>query len=608
MKLKLFTALLFISLTGCTQTVMHPPGNFKFTAVPQTIKTNLIAEWDFLPGYGQWAFNRAGGNFINTNLVGFSEQDFNGYGNFAPAISTAQSTITTQFANNRNSLPIAARLVTSSGAAHDVGTGYIPGIRYNFTLPAGTYTVSVDVKSNTGSSQSVRMESPINTVSGDITVTTSWNRISYTITSAGSSQAIEFLENGSGGTALDILFDGVKIEAGNSASAYTSPAFDFFFGMSALTESLDPIWLPGKGLSLLDQGANAYSSTGASVTNFTVYTVGKLTTNTSEQSYFLSEDYSANKFSVIWGDSIANGFTPSFKFSTHTITSKVADLADNKTHLITGTYDGTYMKFYVDTVLLDSYNLGSISPLDVRRLMLGAQSLVGNVSFNGEIYYASMYGSAHSQAQINGTFMVLQQQLGIRGITMTGVTKFVLFDGDSISDVLSNGLFPKLAMRSLPAASRTLGNDLAVIGSKVSDLVLRAGAVDSMYDSKRSKNILSIFIGANDLTGGSISAATFVASLKSYCLARKATGWKIVLCTLLPNVNSGFNTRRNAANTLIYADNSFYDALADFASDATMGVDAAASNATLYPDGVHPSATGHALIAPYVKTAILSLL
>lgn len=599
--------LLAFHLQGCSQTVMHPKDTYVFTGPPETVKTDLIAEWNLIPGYGQWAFNRVGGNSINNNVIGFSEQDFNGYANFNSPIGKPQSTITDNFANNRNGLPIAARLVTSSGAGHDIGTGFVPGLRYDFTLPAGTYTISVDVKSNTGSTQTIRMESPLNTFSSNLNVTTSWNRVSFTVTSTGIGQNYIFAENGSGGSALDILFDGVKIEAGGSASGYVTPNFDLFFGNSAITESIDPVWIAGKGISVTNQYASAYSSAGASTTNFTVYTVAKLNSNQVEQSWALSEDYTDNKFSIVWGDSLKGGITPQFYFNNHTVVTKVSDLADNKPHLLTGTYDGNDLKIYIDTILVGTTTSAGLSSIEIRRLMLGGMNLVGNTAFNGEIYYASIYSVAHPQATINLMFDSLKRIMSIRGIKLNGIKKFVMFDGDSISDVPSNGLFPKYAMRTLPPDSRTAGEDVAVIGSRVADLVSRASLVDSYYDPKRSKNVLSIFIGANDLSGVT-SVASFFADLKAYCLARKAVGWKIILGTLLPNTNSGFNTKRNAANVLINADPSFYDVLADFASDATMGTDAAASDTGLYVDGVHPTAAGHVILGAIEEAAILSLL
>jgi phospholipase/lecithinase/hemolysin len=81
-----------------------------------------------------------------------------------------------------------------------------------------------------------------------------------------------------------------------------------------------------------------------------------------------------------------------------------------------------------------------------------------------------------------------------------------------------------------------------------------------------------------------------------------------VVATLLPQTTTGFNTFRDAVNALIYADTSgWYDALADFAANETMGCDACAASTTYFPDGEHPSIAGHAILGPIAQAAIQSV-
>jgi hypothetical protein len=79
---------------------------------------------------------------------------------------------------------------------------------------------------------------------------------------------------------------------------------------------------------------------------------------------------------------------------------------------------------------------------------------------------------------------------------------------------------------------------------------------------------------------------------------------------LLPQTTTGFNTFRDSVNALIYADTSgWYDAPADFAANATMGGDSGcAGNTTCYSDGEHPTAAGHAILAPIAQAAIQKVL
>ena len=52
---------------------------------------------------------------------------------------------------------------------------------------------------------------------------------------------------------------------------------------------------------------------------------------------------------------------------------------------------------------------------------------------------------------------------------------------------------------------------------------------------------------------------------------------------------------------------SYYDALADFAANATMGCDSCAASSTYFSDGEHPTAAGHAILGPIARAAIQSV-
>ena len=119
-----------------------------------------------------------------------------------------------------------------------------------------------------------------------------------------------------------------------------------------------------------------------------------------------------------------------------------------------------------------------------------------------------------------------------------------------------------------------------------------------------------MFIGAND--GIWVSTQTYFNDLKAYCQARQAAGYKVVLGTILPQSGtpnaSAFNTARAIINASIRSDSSFWDALSDFANNATMGPDSAAANTTYYSDGEHPTDVGYSILAPIASAAIKSLL
>jgi lysophospholipase L1-like esterase len=195
-----------------------------------------------------------------------------------------------------------------------------------------------------------------------------------------------------------------------------------------------------------------------------------------------------------------------------------------------------------------------------------------------------------------------------RGVSIPAMSQFLAFEGDSITDpttgVSAASKYYYLAQSAITPFPQG-GND-AVSGSSIATVSSRSATIDSWFAPITGPKVLFLFIGANDQGDG---AATFVANLKAYCLARKAAspGLKIVLATLLPQTTSGFNTFRDTVNASIHADNSYYDALADFAASSTMGCDSCAASTTYFLDGEHPSPAGHAILAPIAQAAIQSV-
>lgn len=144
----------------------------------------------------------------------------------------------------------------------------------------------------------------------------------------------------------------------------------------------------------------------------------------------------------------------------------------------------------------------------------------------------------------------------------------------------------------------------AVGGSQITDLVIRESQTDDFYDSRNADNWLSVLIGRNDLVAGT-SVGDLYAAIRGYCLRRRAAGWKVALCTVLPCTVSGFNTKRNELNGMLRANyTQFADGLVDLAGNASIGPDSAASNLTYYSDGTHLTAAGQTIFANEVSAVI----
>jgi lysophospholipase L1-like esterase len=174
--------------------------------------------------------------------------------------------------------------------------------------------------------------------------------------------------------------------------------------------------------------------------------------------------------------------------------------------------------------------------------------------------------------------------------------------GDSITDserggTAAGGGYAKAAFNLASPAIATWHN-IALSGSGISTLVDEAADTDAKLVIGAA-NILSVFIGANH----NPVTDEFLVPLAAYLDARRASGWYVLLGTLLPQTTKpDFNSQRAVANPELrlwitngsIVPGKHADRIFDFAADPIMGLDATASNLTYFADGLHPTPVGQA--------------
>lgn len=211
----------------------------------------------------------------------------------------------------------------------------------------------------------------------------------------------------------------------------------------------------------------------------------------------------------------------------------------------------------------------------------------------------------------------IKTQLAARFSVATASTKRVIFAGDSICGQTwgpQKFQFFGYAKQSVdlltePAhAYNVSGGGNTLTGTAIPNFATQITPILSRYPA--DNRIVFCAYGTNDLTDLGRSAAQMYADIQTYCGLVRAGGGKVIVATMLPN--NGWNgtqqTTRNDFNTLVRTNwASFADGLADFALDPTMGPQAAASNITLYDDGLHITNVGASYLAPIVAAAINAL-
>ena len=140
---------------------------------------------------------------------------------------------------------------------------------------------------------------------------------------------------------------------------------------------------------------------------------------------------------------------------------------------------------------------------------------------------------------------------------------------------------------------------------RVADMIAQAPAnVDTRYDADADADICIVMAGGGDFAAGADPAIVF-GGLQTYCAARRAAGFKVVVLTLLPRDLPAFNAARNLYNADLRVHwASFADGLADVAADPRIGADGANHDPVYFSDGLHPSSAGYAVMAAAVAPVL----
>jgi len=186
----------------------------------------------------------------------------------------------------------------------------------------------------------------------------------------------------------------------------------------------------------------------------------------------------------------------------------------------------------------------------------------------------------------------------------------IVFDGDSLTSGTGATItYPDRLMSKLQGYATRL--NFGVGGATWSDLSSDAATqVDALYNSStHARNVCVVWCGTNSL-GAGLTAAQVITAMESYCNARRAAGWSVVVLTLLPRGDASkpanFEENRQIINAHMRANYaSFATALADVAGDTRIG-DAGCENDTNYfsADKLHLVDGGYEIVAQIAKFAV----
>lgn len=171
-------------------------------------------------------------------------------------------------------------------------------------------------------------------------------------------------------------------------------------------------------------------------------------------------------------------------------------------------------------------------------------------------------------------------------------------------------------MMALLGAKWDAPNNIGVVSQTIQQMQSDAA---SQIDPMRRGNLRTVIVwgGTNDLQGGA-SAATTYSRIVTYCQARKAAGWKVIVLSILPRqASSTFETDRQTVNASLLADfptttaftnirrgGTYADVFVNVGADATIGAPGSQNNTTYYDaDTIHLKNAGYAIVAALAKDA-----
>jgi lysophospholipase L1-like esterase len=484
------------------------------------------------------------------------------------------------------------------------------------TLPAGTYTMGINVRwKNSGGSDARFRFGPSGALIS-ATATTSWARYSGQFVSTGVAQTINVLVNPVGtSTKVDFEICDFSIYAGSVDLYGTTDTlqghlkFGAGVGLDTVTTGTGSVKFNGALLGLAQlQNANA-------LTNLTLIYVSKNSGSPSNAAFnaILANSVPGGSSGLMAGlRTITSSFGLTSNSGLVTPAQPTGEIYDPGSSLgsTAMSYDGTTGKLYSNGLLTGSSavsrTVASVKDLLVGSLLNGATQYFSNY----ELAAMAIYPRVLTDAEVLQAHKYLKAQVVLSGATVPD-SRVLIYEGDSITygtGAANTQGYPYLAASQMSRGER--GPNYGVFGSKFSDMNARLPAVLAMCDLAVADGrtpIVHFGIGSNDFAL-TVSAATLYNQVKAYAASCRAHGAKVIAATVLSRPDAS-DALRNAYNPMLAAGVGVdFDGITNFGSNALIGADGAWSNATYFAgDQVHPTGAGYALMAPIAAAAVNAL-
>lgn len=490
------------------------------------------------------------------------------------------------------------------------------------SVPAGTYTYSVDVCTTDASTVNVIIGGGASPPTKS--VTPSWSTISATFVHAGGSPNLFIISAVNTSTPANLAIINARLHAGSADLGVDALDGTLMLGGSAYNNqpaiSGGAFDLSSAGFGLIQVPTSATLS-GA----FTAICVA-------QRVAAVPLDYSAFLCKVqdgqAWGALLSgayfsptgiNGAAPgcniagSDRIKASASQQPSAGLYNPATgtyEVFSNRYDGANIDAFINGVKLVTTAPGALS-YSVADFSFGR--------FGSTTKYAikavALYARKLTDAEYSQAVTALMARVG----SVNPEAKFMLAEGHSIvygqGATLGDGYVSLFGANAVSLLGYNRGVQSATLSGNGGNSLYGRQALDNTMLPLNKNGKMFIYycdIGRNDLPTYSGGAAQFAADIAVFAGLQKAAGWdKFALATMLPSTLSGFNALRNVYNAIIttpgWAAANNVDLIVDLGANTDMGPDAAASDVSKYSDGTHPTQAGYVFLEPTLRAAINSL-
>lgn len=155
------------------------------------------------------------------------------------------------------------------------------------------------------------------------------------------------------------------------------------------------------------------------------------------------------------------------------------------------------------------------------------------------------------------------------------------------------------------------GSSLANVSPAANLTTLAPLTIDTLYRAEAQKNICVLWTGWNDVNGGA-DAEDLKTQIQTYCEARQAEGWQMIVVSLpLANYSGqpvGYPAIRTEVNDWLFENwPTFANGYADLTDDLIIGDAGDTSDTDYWTDELHMTEAGYEIVAGYIADAIAAL-